>query len=322
MAGPAQCSTPSRQEGTEHWLYSLATRPSHTRAPPLLQVLKLDLPAFVHRVLVLGPGNGCPRGVSRANQACLEWPGPCYAYINRNWLPGGADAMLASILHELSHNVGLMHSQRAGSANEYGDASCIMGMAPRLTCMNAAQAWALGWATPQLRLTSQSMPFGAWLPGGGAWVADSERLWETWVAASGRSVPTLVLASIAVGSVSSAFDVQCGALAHSSMMQAMRSFICPPPLPLTPAVTPAPTPCNDARRPLAAAPPAAAGGGRRPRAAVAGPWRAVGSQRQQRVLPGCLPRQCQLRCGPGLGRPGPRAGAQVGSSCKAVQRTV
>ncbi|KXZ43974.1 hypothetical protein GPECTOR_76g795 [Gonium pectorale] len=62
----------------------------------------------------------------------------CYTWIN-----GGSATNLPVIFHEMGHNLGLMHSNRNGSADDYGDYTCAMGSAP--SCYNSVQTWKLGW---------------------------------------------------------------------------------------------------------------------------------------------------------------------------------
>ncbi|KXZ43973.1 hypothetical protein GPECTOR_76g794 [Gonium pectorale] len=62
----------------------------------------------------------------------------CYAWIN-----GGSATDLPVIFHEMGHNLGLMHSNRNGSTDDYGDYTCTMGSAS--SCYNSVNTWKLGW---------------------------------------------------------------------------------------------------------------------------------------------------------------------------------
>ncbi|GIL49884.1 hypothetical protein Vafri_6185 [Volvox africanus] len=80
------------------------------------------------------------------------------------------DAMMApttfildSLAHEMGHNLGLMHSKREGSTDEYGDETCLMGSG-RGTCYNAPNMAFLRWAVPLMTLGSRQLPRGIWTP--------------------------------------------------------------------------------------------------------------------------------------------------------------
>lgn len=60
------------------------------------------------------------------------------------------------LAHEIGHNLGMEHSKGPGEdiiAREYGDHTCIMGVAPTETgpqyCFNGVKSWNLGWYNPR-----------------------------------------------------------------------------------------------------------------------------------------------------------------------------
>eukprot|EP00198_Chlamydomonas_reinhardtii_P007943 XP_001697280.1 predicted protein [Chlamydomonas reinhardtii] len=85
---------------------------------------------------------------------------------NRVWLPGTTWVDQYALVHELGHNLGLMHAQgydSNGQLAEYGDGSCPMGSGTSMpTHYSAPSSMALGWTTPQAELRDDDLPVGVW----------------------------------------------------------------------------------------------------------------------------------------------------------------
>lgn len=100
----------------------------------------IDMTSYNSRIILLPKGMPCWwAGLASigCSQACYTWT------IMSKAMPFNV------LMHELGHNNGLMHSNLPSV--EYGDSSCTMGVSPQV-CFNAAQAWRLGWHTPQVTL--------------------------------------------------------------------------------------------------------------------------------------------------------------------------
>eukprot|EP00798_Chlamydomonas_sp_ICE-L_P021465 gene21465-28438_t len=114
----------------------------------------IDVRQYPHLILMLPDNNACNwRGI--AMQSCSP-SGRCVAWLN-------ADAKYLSldyVLHELGHNLGILHSSRGG--NPYGDSSCIMGDAAGLRCYNAPQTYALGWSKEVADIGENSLVIVKW----------------------------------------------------------------------------------------------------------------------------------------------------------------
>ncbi|GFR40654.1 hypothetical protein Agub_g1239, partial [Astrephomene gubernaculifera] len=80
------------------------------------------------------------------------------------WANGGASGDLSLYFHEMGHNLGLMHSNRVGSDDEYGDYTCAMGSL--YGCYNAPNNWRMGWGSPIPggHFNNSNMPKGTWMP--------------------------------------------------------------------------------------------------------------------------------------------------------------
>ncbi|EFJ51429.1 hypothetical protein VOLCADRAFT_87706 [Volvox carteri f. nagariensis] len=77
----------------------------------------------------------------------------------------GSNAQLRLLVHEMGHNLGLMHSRgydENGVLLEYGDESCPMGFVQVPTHYNAAQSVWLGWTVPQEVLGADNLLPGTW----------------------------------------------------------------------------------------------------------------------------------------------------------------
>ena len=85
-----------------------------------------------------------PAGAKLAETA--EWK--AYAFLNY-WLSVHNDkvtSFLGTIMHEVGHNSGLLHSNDEVS---YGDGTCLMGQSPTkvdgaCVCFNSEKSWHLG----------------------------------------------------------------------------------------------------------------------------------------------------------------------------------
>ena len=108
-----------------------------------------------HMILLLPQTNACPwAGLGRMScgNDCVVWTNEILEYVT-----------VDTVLHELGHNLGLMHS---GSITDtkYGDSSCVMSATIGFRCFNAPQTYALGWGKPVADLESSDVPIQVDIP--------------------------------------------------------------------------------------------------------------------------------------------------------------
>ncbi len=108
--------------------------------------LSVDVSSYKYHMFMLSPYHAC-------NWAGLGTIG-CTSKGCFSWFLGKYGYDIGVVMHELGHNFGLLHSTT--SNNEYGDGSCIMGMAfeGSYRCYNAPQTLNLGAAHPKHVVTS------------------------------------------------------------------------------------------------------------------------------------------------------------------------
>jgi hypothetical protein len=110
----------------------------------------VDLTKYRNRILLLPEGINC----GWAGLGSVGCGSSCFVWIKMNKDVGS----LGVVVHELGHNLGLMHSN-APNGREYGDSTCTMGMSGQV-CFNSVQAWRLGW-----RDTTSSVDYRKMTPG-------------------------------------------------------------------------------------------------------------------------------------------------------------
>jgi hypothetical protein len=102
-----------------------------------------DLTRVTHYMYVVPPALITCNWGGLGSVGCM--PGSCHV-----WVKYGATGNNPGLaLHELGHNMGLMHSNTP--TQEYGDFSCVMGSATQ-TCFNAPQSFLLKWKEPMVTL--------------------------------------------------------------------------------------------------------------------------------------------------------------------------
>lgn len=108
--------------------------------------LRVDVSSYKYHMFMLSPYHAC-------NWAGLGTIG-CTSAGCMSWFLGKYGYDIGVVMHELGHNFGLSHSTT--TSNEYGDGSCIMGMALEgsYRCYNAPQTLNLGAAHPKHVITS------------------------------------------------------------------------------------------------------------------------------------------------------------------------
>jgi hypothetical protein len=111
----------------------------------------INVSQYKHRMIMLPSSTKCPwEGLGEVG--CF---GSCLT-----WYNGLAALDPSTILHELGHNFGLVHS--ATPTNEYGDTSCPMGGCCGNRCYNVPQLWGLGYVTPIKIFSETSIRNGIW----------------------------------------------------------------------------------------------------------------------------------------------------------------
>ncbi|KAG2439070.1 hypothetical protein HYH02_006597 [Chlamydomonas schloesseri] len=89
----------------------------------------------------------------------------CAGRYCETYIKGTAARDLPTYFHELGHNQGLMHA--GAHHNEYGDGSDVMGnaygFANGYLCVNPANAYRVGWASPLEQLQVQEITGGSYL---------------------------------------------------------------------------------------------------------------------------------------------------------------
>ncbi len=106
-----------------------------------------------------------------AQQMCGSQPG-CLVNTgsDRNFPTDGSAPRLNTIIHELGHTLGLVHSEGAVAPGttmnwEYGDQTCIMGSADdQFTCFGPVSARFLGWSSPTADVDDANLPLNMWVP--------------------------------------------------------------------------------------------------------------------------------------------------------------
>ena len=108
--------------------------------------LSIDVSSYRYHMFMMSPYPAC-------NWAGLGTIG-CTSAGCLSWFLGKYGYDIGVIMHELGHNFGLSHSTTLN--NEYGDGSCIMGMAIEgsYRCYNAPQMLNLGATHPKYVVTS------------------------------------------------------------------------------------------------------------------------------------------------------------------------
>jgi hypothetical protein len=112
----------------------------------------VDITKYKRRILILPHRSKCPWS-GLASIGCTT---SCNTWINM--APRTDEVNLPTLFQELSHNIGLMHSNRnvSWTSTEYGDCTDPMGCGgPRaknlytsMSCINGAQQFKAGWAYP------------------------------------------------------------------------------------------------------------------------------------------------------------------------------
>lgn len=117
-------------------------------------ILKIDTGKYNRRILMLPTMDTC-LWAGLGNVGCGT---TCMAWIN-----GSPNVALSTVFHELGHTLGLLHSSKDN--NEYGDATCAMGISlSRDACYNAPHNLLLGWSSPLVVLDSVAVPYTISLP--------------------------------------------------------------------------------------------------------------------------------------------------------------